>query len=96
MLPPPRLPTVTSAPPRSPTDWQGAWYGGRARLRRGAAGACALLLKAGGGGGDTYPGGEEHGAERRGPAGQAPSITLQTGKEINQKSQVSPPFVNHQ
>lgn len=49
MLPPPRLPTVTSAPPRSPTDWQGAWYGGRARLRRGAAGACALLLRGGGG-----------------------------------------------
>lgn len=48
MLPPPRLPTVTSAPPRSPTDWQGAWYGGRARLRRGAAGACALLLRGGG------------------------------------------------
>lgn len=91
MLPPPRLPTVTSAAPCSPTDWQGAWYGGRARLWRGAAGARALLLRV-----DTYPRGEEHGAERRGPVGQAPSITLQTGKEINQKSQVSPSFVNHQ
>ena len=91
MLPPPRLPTVTSAAPGSPTDCQGTWYGGRALLRRGAACARALLL-----GADTNPREEEHGAERRGPAGQAPSITLQTGKKVNQKSQVSPPFVNHQ
>lgn len=91
MLPPPRLPTVTSAAPGSPTDCQGAWYGGRARLRRGAACARALPL-----GADTYPRGEEHGAERRDPAGQAPSISLQTGKEVNQTSQISPPFENHQ
>lgn len=30
MLPPPRLPTVTSEAPGPPTDCQGAWYGGRA------------------------------------------------------------------
>ena len=29
MLPPPCLPTVTSTAPGSPTDCQGAWYGGR-------------------------------------------------------------------
>lgn len=84
MLPPPRLPAVTSAAPGSPTDCKCAPRSGRDPPRRGAARARALQLGAG-----THPRGEERDAERRGRARQGSSVRLRIVNQTNQDSQVS-------
>lgn len=82
MLPPPRLPAVTSAAPSSPTDYECAV--GRVGTSTAWGGTRTRSPARGG----HSPGGEEHGAARPGTTERGPSIPLRTVERINQSSKI--------